>query len=70
MLRSYLKFLCTYTWASWHVQNGTLLQALQQLAGWSSFGMLLHYAHSTSSNHLKEAAEKIVTNALHVDYLG
>ncbi len=29
-----------HTWASWHVQNGTSLQELQQLGGWSSFEMV------------------------------
>ncbi len=53
-----------HTWASWHVQNGTSLQELQQLGGWSSFEMVLRYAH-LSSDHLKEASERIsVTNLL------
>lgn len=47
-----------HTWASWHVQNGTSLQELQQLGGWSTFNMVLRYAH-LSSEHLKEAAERI-----------
>ena len=47
-----------HTWASWHVQNGTSLQELQQLGGWSSFEMVLRYAH-LSSDHLKEAAERV-----------
>lgn len=47
-----------HTWASWHVQNGTSLQELQQLGGWSSFDMVLRYAH-LSSNHLKVAAERV-----------
>ncbi len=47
-----------HTWASWHVQNGTSLQELQQLGGWSSFEMVLRYAH-LSSAHLREAANKI-----------
>ena len=47
-----------HTWASWHVQNGTSLQELQQLGGWSSFEMVLRYAH-LSSEHLKQAAERI-----------
>jgi integrase len=47
-----------HTWASWHVQNGTSLQELQQLGGWSSFEMVLRYAH-LSSDHLKDAAERI-----------
>jgi len=53
-----------HTWASWHVQNGTSLQELQQLGGWTSFEMVLRYAH-LSSDHLKEAAERVnVTNSL------
>ncbi len=47
-----------HTWASWHVQNGTNLQELQLLGGWSSFDMVLRYAH-LSSNHLRVAAERI-----------
>ena len=54
-----------HTWASWHVQNGTSLQELQQLGGWSNFDMVLRYAH-LSSSHLKEAANRVlVTNLLH-----
>lgn len=34
-----------HTWASWHVQNGTSLQELQELGGWSSYEMVLRYAH-------------------------
>src|ERR1700722_11524451 len=53
-----------HTWASWHVQNGTSLQELQQLGGWTSFEMVLRYAH-LSSHHLKNAAERVrVTNWL------
>lgn len=47
-----------HTWASWHVQNGTSLQELQQLGGWSSFEMVLRYAH-LSSDHLREAASRV-----------
>ena len=47
-----------HTWASWHVQNGTSLQELQQLGGWSSFEMVLRYAH-LSSDHLRHAAERV-----------
>ena len=47
-----------HTWASWHVQNGTSLQELQQLGGWTSFEMVLRYAH-LSSDHLKVAAERV-----------
>lgn len=48
-----------HTWASWHIQNGTTLQELQILGGWSSFEMVLRYAH-LSSDHLQAAANKIV----------
>ena len=47
-----------HTWASWHVQNGTSLQELQQLGGWSSFEMVLRYAH-LSGDHLRRAANRI-----------
>jgi len=54
-----------HTWASWHVQSGTSLQELQLLGGWSSFTMVLRYAH-LSSSHLQAAASRIyVTNSLH-----
>lgn len=54
-----------HTWASWHIQNGTSLQELQQLGGWSSFNMVLRYAH-LSSEHLKKAASRVyVTNTTH-----
>jgi len=58
-----------HTWASWHVQNGTSLQELQQLGGWTSFEMVLRYAH-LSSDHLKEAAERVVnvTNSLQCSF--
>ena len=53
-----------HTWASWHVQSGTSLQELQLLGGWSSFSMVLRYAH-LSSSHLQIAANRInVTNSL------
>ncbi len=55
-----------HTWASWHVQNGTSLQELQQLGGWTSFEMVLRYAH-LSSDHLKMAAERVCgTNLVHL----
>ena len=34
-----------HTWASWHVQNGTPLEVLQKLGGWSSLQMVLRYGH-------------------------
>lgn len=47
-----------HTWASWHVQAGTSLQQLQELGGWSSFQMVLKYAHLNPS-HLADAARNI-----------
>lgn len=44
-----------HTWASWHVQNGTSLHELMELGGWSSFEMVLRYAH-LASDHLRAAA--------------
>lgn len=34
-----------HTWASWHVQAGTPLHALQELGGWESPEMVRRYAH-------------------------
>lgn len=47
-----------HTWASWHVQNGTSLQALMELGGWSSMEMVLRYAHF-AGEHLQIAARHI-----------
>jgi integrase len=40
-----------HTWASWHVQAGTPLFALQELAGWESERMVRRYAH-LGADHL------------------
>lgn len=40
------------TWASWHAQNGTPMNALQELGGWSDPSMLNVYAH-LSVDHLR-----------------
>jgi len=56
-----------HTWASWHVQNGTPLNALQELGGWSSYEMVLRYAH-LAPNHLSSYAnnlEGVVAKSLH-----
>ncbi|MBL8445822.1 MAG: tyrosine-type recombinase/integrase [Zoogloeaceae bacterium] len=45
-----------HTWASWHVQNGTPLYALQEMAGWESPEMVRRYAH-LAANHLAPYAE-------------
>lgn len=34
-----------HTWASWHVMRGTPLQVLMELGNWSSYEMVLRYAH-------------------------
>lgn len=34
-----------HTWATWHVQNGTPLEVLQKLGGWSDLRMVMNYAH-------------------------
>lgn len=46
-----------HTWASWAIQNGVSLHELMQLGGWSSYSMVLRYAH-LAPDHLAEAAEK------------
>ena len=40
-----------HTWASWHTQDGTPLNVLQELGGWASAEMVLRYAH-LSTEHL------------------
>lgn len=47
-----------HTWASWHVQKGTSLQELLELGGWSSYEMVLRYAHF-AGDHLRGAAENV-----------
>lgn len=45
-----------HTWASWHIQAGTPLHALQELGGWRSYEMVRRYAH-LSTEHLRAFAE-------------
>jgi integrase len=47
-----------HTWASWHVQAGTPLHALQELGGWASYEMVKVYAH-LSSGHLAKYAKAV-----------
>jgi integrase len=47
-----------HTWASWHVQNGTLLHVLQELGGWESAEMVRKYAHFSSA-HLNEYVDRL-----------
>ncbi len=44
-----------HTWASWLVQAGVPLSALQEMGGWESIEMVRRYAH-LSPNHLTEHA--------------
>lgn len=39
-----------HTWATWHVQNGTPLDVLQKLGGWSDLRMVMNYAHHTAGH--------------------
>jgi len=47
-----------HTWASWHVQNGTPLYALQEMGGWASTEMVRRYAH-LAADHLAPFAERL-----------
>ena len=47
-----------HCWASWHVQNGTPLFALQELGGWASAEMVRRYAH-LAADHLAPYAERL-----------
>jgi len=49
---------CRHTWASWHVQAGTPLYALQEMGGWKTAEMVRRYAH-LSAEHLAEHAARI-----------
>lgn len=47
-----------HTWASWHMQSGTPLFALQELGGWESERMVRRYAH-LAAEHLAAYVEKL-----------
>ncbi len=47
-----------HTWASWHVQAGTPLHALQELGGWETEAMVRRYAH-LAPEHLAKHAQRI-----------
>lgn len=47
-----------HTWASWHVQNGTPLFALQEMGGWESGEMVRRYAH-LAADHLAPYADRL-----------
>lgn len=52
-----------HTWASWHVQAGTPLNALQELGGWSSADMVRRYAH-LGAEHLASYADNILSHSV------
>lgn len=47
-----------HTWASWHVMNGTRLEELMKLGGWSTMDMVMRYAH-LSTEHMAGIAENV-----------
>lgn len=47
-----------HTWASWHVQNGTPLNVLQELGGSESSQMVRRYTHF-SADHLAKYADSL-----------
>ncbi len=47
-----------HTWATWHIQNGTPIEVLQRLGGWSDLRMVLRYAHH-SPGHLAIYANNV-----------
>ena len=47
-----------HTFAAWAVQGGVTLHELMHLGGWSSYSMVLRYAH-LAPDHLAQAAEKV-----------
>lgn len=44
-----------HTWASWLVQKGVPLYALQEMGGWKTVGMVRKYAHLSPANNLRYA---------------
>lgn len=47
-----------HTWASWHVQLGTLLYVLKELGGWATLEMVNRYAH-LAPEHLQAHAQRL-----------
>jgi integrase len=47
-----------HTWATWHVLSGTPLHELMMLGGWSTYEMVLRYAHM-AAEHLATAADRV-----------
>ena len=56
-----------HTWATWHVQQGTPLDVLQKLGGWSDLRMVLNYAkHSPGylAGFVNNGVKKCTTSLL------
>jgi integrase len=58
-----------HTWASWHVQRGTPLYALQEMGGWESPEMVRRYAHFTAE-HLAPFADRLCASREVVESMG
>lgn len=54
-----------HTWASWHVQHGTLLHVLQELGAWQSESMVKRYAHLGPNHYARhaEVASRVLRSA-------
>ena len=50
-----------HTWASWHVMNGTPLEVLMKLGGWTNMRTVLRYAH-LSPDYLSSFSGNVVQN--------
>lgn len=48
-----------HTCASWHVQNGTSINVLQDLGGWETIEMVRRYAHLAPENLATAAADNL-----------
>ena len=56
-----------HTWATWHIQNGTPLEVLQKLGGWSDPRMCQLYAHH-SPGHLAGYADNATRTSYDKNY--
>lgn len=50
-----------HTWASWHSQNGTPMNVLQMMGGWSKSEMVQRYAH-LNIEHMEKYSSNIKIN--------
>lgn len=58
-----------HTWASWLVQEGVPLYALQEMGGWKTASMVRKYAHLSPAHNLKYAQriDGMLSNTLNLD---